>query len=679
MPYIGNIVQDFSVSTAMLNTDSVTSIKVLDGTIVNADINDSAAIAGTKISPDFGSQQIITTSSLNVGTINASSNADQILNLNSSDNGAVYLAYKRSGARKAYIGYGGTGDTLNLVNEISDGDIVIAGNDGGSNINMLAFDTSENGRATFIGNVNVGAGLDVIGDINCNGTIDLEDASSIKLGTDDDFVLSYDNTNNQALIAMAAGKRLKLKCDSLHINNAADNSNILLADDVGAVSLFFGTIARIATTSTGISVTGGILATSTGNASLILDSGTGGEAGNQISFIDFKLNGSLKGNIAVNEGTADNPLELNSTGSAGPTHIYGDGSIRVAASSTGVAITGNTTLSEHLILEGGDNQDHPYIELHSNAANVIKYRIINGQSWNPDALLIYDIDNDNTRLTIEQNGLGINRGANSITHGLDVGGTAIIRGNTQVLGTITTSVDGNQATQGGAGLVMTHATNTNLRANHFIVDDFPSGNGTYFIQATESGVSNERHICMQGYGGKVKIGNQGTAPEEKLDVEGNIKIRGGDLKISNGRGIDFSDVTGSASGSASSLLDDYEEGTWTPIVHNPSGITLTTANGQYRKIGKQVFAAFEITFPATSGNDHLILAGLPFTTGNSSQSNCGGVAKDYQTVIDISDGPIYHMPQNNTQIQVYRDSGQNMLIGNVSGGNFRGLAIYFVT
>ena len=32
-----------------------------DGSIVNADINASAAIAGSKISPDFGSQAITTT------------------------------------------------------------------------------------------------------------------------------------------------------------------------------------------------------------------------------------------------------------------------------------------------------------------------------------------------------------------------------------------------------------------------------------------------------------------------------------------------------------------------------------------------------------------------------------------------------------------------------------------
>jgi hypothetical protein len=38
------------------DTGTVTSTMIADGTIVNADINASAAIAGTKISPDFGSQ-----------------------------------------------------------------------------------------------------------------------------------------------------------------------------------------------------------------------------------------------------------------------------------------------------------------------------------------------------------------------------------------------------------------------------------------------------------------------------------------------------------------------------------------------------------------------------------------------------------------------------------------------
>jgi len=44
-----------------LNDSVVTSAKITDGAIVNADINASAGIAGTKISPDFGSQNITTT------------------------------------------------------------------------------------------------------------------------------------------------------------------------------------------------------------------------------------------------------------------------------------------------------------------------------------------------------------------------------------------------------------------------------------------------------------------------------------------------------------------------------------------------------------------------------------------------------------------------------------------
>ena len=43
------------------DTGTVTSTMILDGTIVNGDINASAAIAGTKISPDFGAQNVTTT------------------------------------------------------------------------------------------------------------------------------------------------------------------------------------------------------------------------------------------------------------------------------------------------------------------------------------------------------------------------------------------------------------------------------------------------------------------------------------------------------------------------------------------------------------------------------------------------------------------------------------------
>ena len=45
---------------------TVASANIVDGTIVNADVNASAAIAGTKISPNFGSQNIQTTGQVQV-------------------------------------------------------------------------------------------------------------------------------------------------------------------------------------------------------------------------------------------------------------------------------------------------------------------------------------------------------------------------------------------------------------------------------------------------------------------------------------------------------------------------------------------------------------------------------------------------------------------------------------
>ena len=57
-----------------LKDSSITSNKIVDGTIVDGDINASAAIAGTKISPDFGSQNIVTTGTGATGNLGVTGN-----------------------------------------------------------------------------------------------------------------------------------------------------------------------------------------------------------------------------------------------------------------------------------------------------------------------------------------------------------------------------------------------------------------------------------------------------------------------------------------------------------------------------------------------------------------------------------------------------------------------------
>ena len=98
-----------------------------------------------------------------------------------------------------------------------------------------------------------------------------------------------------------------------------------------------------------------------------------------------------------------------------------------------------------------------------------------------------------------------------------------------------------------------------------------------------------------------------------------VQIMDGNLVVANGHGIDFS-ATGNAGNSASmsnELLDDYEEGSWTPTG------SWTTIVARYTKIGRMVFAGFSLRANASSGN--VTIGGFPFTS-DSNHAASGGIA-----------------------------------------------------
>jgi len=78
------------------------------------------------------------------------------------------------------------------------------------------------------------------------------------------------------------------------------------------------------------------------------------------------------------------------------------------------------------------------------------------------------------------------------------------------------------------------------------------------------------------------------------------------------------------SATAANLLDDYEEGTWTPSFANGQGldsISHATQEGNYVKIGRLVMIRFRIKTSSASGNSNQVqITGLPFTP-NASQPN----------------------------------------------------------
>lgn len=75
-------IADGTIVEGNLADGAVTSAKILDGTIVNVDVSATAAIAGTKIAPNFGSQNISTTGGGEFATLKNPSSASNNITLN---------------------------------------------------------------------------------------------------------------------------------------------------------------------------------------------------------------------------------------------------------------------------------------------------------------------------------------------------------------------------------------------------------------------------------------------------------------------------------------------------------------------------------------------------------------------------------------------------------------------
>lgn len=94
-----------------------------------------------------------------------------------------------------------------------------------------------------------------------------------------------------------------------------------------------------------------------------------------------------------------------------------------------------------------------------------------------------------------------------------------------------------------------------------------------------------------------------------------VTLKDGNVVLADGKGIDFSATSGVGT---SELLDDYEEGTWTPVLTGSTSGTVNLSGGYYTKIGNmvtvRVVTQTALAVGALVGN--LSITGLPFAVDN---------------------------------------------------------------
>ena len=157
------------------------------------------------------------------------------------------------------------------------------------------------------------------------------------------------------------------------------------------------------------------------------------------------------------------------------------------------------------------------------------------------------------------------------------------------------------------------AIGTNSTATTFSVNSAGTAAATY--DATGTAVCNIGSATSGNL--EVSLTTKGSC-ELATVAGGHVTVVAGNLVIgTSGKGIDFSATADGGVSTPSELLDDYEEGTWTPATAFPYGsIAVQSHVSKYTKIGRVVYITTYIdwgspsTGPGPSGEFRL--GGLPF-------------------------------------------------------------------
>ena len=199
------------------------------------------------------------------------------------------------------------------------------------------------------------------------------------------------------------------------------------------------------------------------------------------------------------------------------------------------------------------------------------------------------------------------------------------------------------------------------------------GTGNLDIQTTGGNVdilvNTTEHAAKFISDGAVELYHDGT---KQVETSAN------GLAFPSGKGIDFS-ATSDLGGKTSELLDDYEEGTYTPILTGSSSNPTQSyahQNGYYTKIGRLVHVSVDIKMAASgvSGGSGVVLLNLPFNQANLTNNQGAAASIGYAPSWGAITPTAAYSSPNDTVLYLLgndKDTGANFVQASQVGNDTR--------
>ena len=237
----------------------------------------------------------------------------------------------------------------------------------GSDLNLAVFNAG-NGQSQLY-NVTGGAstlrlatssyGIDITGRLVTTSHIDAPDNARIRLGDGDDLQIYHDGSNSY--ISDQGTGNLRILGDEVLIANAANNEFKAVFNSNGAASLYYDGSPKLATTSTGIDVTGSVVADLLTTDDDVSGLTTLGRYSSGFAYSLLRPSASATGlEIRTNAGNA-----LAHFLNDGTTKLHHNGSPKLATKATGADINGVLT-ADGLTVDGESDLNATITITHAN-------------------------------------------------------------------------------------------------------------------------------------------------------------------------------------------------------------------------------------------------------------------------------------------------------------------------